>query len=44
MLKLVLKTNFQDHVSLFAARLYEDIAKDSPVRLIIRIDDNLDTV
>lgn len=42
MSKPVFKSNFQGQISLFPARLDQNIAKDSPVRLIDQIVDKLD--
>lgn len=42
MLKPVFKSNFQGQISLFPARLDQNIAEDSPVRLIDQIVDKLD--
>ena len=40
--KPVFKPNLQGQVSLFPARLDENIAEDSPVRLVNQVVDNLD--
>lgn len=42
MSKPVFKANFQGQISLFPARLDQNISEDSPVRLINQIVDNLD--
>jgi len=42
MKKPVFKSNFQDQISLFPARLDQNISKDSPVRLIDQIVDKLE--
>ena len=42
MKKPVFKPNFQDQISLFPARLDQNISEDSPARLVNKVVDNLD--